>query len=100
LKLAQEEIRYERNPDFIYRKIVDESVLVPVHKDVADMDSIFTLNEVGAFIWEQLEEAATRSALERAVLLAYDADPQVLQADLDHFLDEMVTIQALKEIEG
>jgi len=99
LKLAQEEIRYVRNPDFIYRKIVDESVLVPVHKDVADMDSIFTLNEVGAFIWEQLEEATTRSALERAVLLAYDADPQVLQADLDHFLDEMVTIQALKEIE-
>lgn len=98
--MAQEEIRYERNPDFIYRKIVDESLLVPVHKDVADMDSIFTLNEVGAFIWEQLEEAATHSALETAVLLAYDADPQVLQADLDHFLDEMVTIQALKEIEG
>lgn len=98
--MRQEEIRYVRNPDFIYRKIVDESVLVPVHKDVADMDSIFTLNEVGAFIWEQLEEVATRSALETAVLDAYDADPKVLRADLDQFLNEMVTIHALKEIEA
>jgi hypothetical protein len=92
------DVRYQRNPDFIYRKIVDESVLVPIHQDVADMDSIYTLNEVGAFIWEQLEQPTTQSALQAAILEAYDAQPDILTADLEQFLDDMRTIGALREV--
>ncbi len=55
--MTQQEARYERNPDFIFRKIVDEMVLVPIHQDVADMDCIYTLNSVGASIWEQARPA-------------------------------------------
>lgn len=94
------EITYQRNPDFIYRKIVEESVLVPLHKDVADMDCIYTLNSVGAFIWEQLEQPATTDALQAALLEEYDADPEVLQADLARFVEEMMSIGALIEVEA
>ena len=92
-----EEARYARNPDFIYRKIVDESVLVPFHNNVADMDCIYTLNGMGAFIWEQLAEPATRAQLEQAVLAEYDADPALVVADLDRFLAEMVSIGAMRQ---
>ncbi len=91
---------YQRNPDFIYRKIVEESVLVPLHKDVADMDCIYTLNSVGAFIWEQLEEPSTVDALQAALLEEYDADPEVLRADLAQFVEEMTSIGALIEVEA
>jgi len=37
--------RYERNESFIYRSIVNEAVLVPIHQDVADMECIYTLND-------------------------------------------------------
>ncbi len=94
------EMTYQRNPDFIYRKIVEESVLVPLHKDVADMDCIYTLNSVGAFIWEQLEQPATADALQAALLEAYDADPEVLQADLARFVEEMISIGALIEVDA
>ncbi len=93
-----EEARYARNPDFIYRKIVDESVLVPFHNNVADMDCIYTLNGMGAFIWEQLAEPATRAQLEQAVLAEYDADPALVVADLDRFLAEMVSIGAMRQV--
>jgi hypothetical protein len=96
--LSNNDSRYQRNPDFIYRRIVDESVLVPIHRDVANMDSIYTLNEVGAFIWEQLEQPTTQSALQGAILHAYDADPGVLLADLERFLGEMYAIGALQEV--
>lgn len=92
-----DEQKYARNPDFIYRKIVDESVLVPFHNNVADMDCIYTLNSLGAFIWEQLTEPATRVQLEQAVLAEYDADPAVVVADLDRFLAEMVSIGAMRQ---
>jgi len=93
-----EEARYARNPDFIYRKIVDESVLVPFHNNVADMDCIYTLNGMGAFIWDQLAEPATRAQLEQAVLAEYDADPALVVADLDRFLAEMVSIGAMRQV--
>ena len=93
-----DEQKYARNPDFIYRKIVDESVLVPFHNNVADMDCIYTLNSLGAFIWEQLTEPATRVQLEQAVLAEYDADPAVVVSDLDRFLAEMISIGAMRQV--
>lgn len=93
-----QETRYQRNPDFIYRKIVDESVLIPIHQDIANMDSIFTLNGIGAFIWEQLEQPTTQASLQAAILDEYDANQEVLLADLENFLGQMKEIDAICEV--
>ena len=94
----QNETHYQRNPNFIYRKIVDESVLVPIHKDVADMDAIYSLNSIGSFIWEHFDAPGTQNDLITAILHEYDADPDVLKADLKRFLDEMLALGALLEV--
>jgi hypothetical protein len=91
-------VRYERNPDFIFRKVVDEFILVPIHQDVADMDSIYTLNGVGAFLWGHLDQPRTQADLQAAMLEEYAADPQVLIADLERFLGEMTAIGALRKV--
>jgi hypothetical protein len=91
------DIVFERNPDFIFRKIVDEAVLVPIHQDVADMDSIYTLNDVGAFIWESLILPATKNDLLAQLLEMYDAEAETLASDLETFLNEMVEIGALQK---
>ena len=90
--------RYVQNPDFIYRKIVDEIILVPIHQDVADLDCIYSLNKIGAFLWEQLQQPATRRELEQAILEAYDVDPQTAHQDLDAFMDALLAFGALKEV--
>jgi hypothetical protein len=91
------DIVFERNPDFIFRKIVDEAVLVPIHQDVADMDSIYTLNDVGAFIWESLILPAPKNDLLAQLLEMYDAEAETLASDLETFLNEMVEIGALQK---
>lgn len=96
--MAQQEARYERNPDFIFRKIVDEAVLVPIRQDVADMDCIYTLNGVGASIWRRLEGPAAVSELLAALEAEYDAEPAVIAADLEAFLGEMAAIGAVREV--
>ena len=88
---------YRRNDKFIFRKIVDETVLIPIHKDIAEMDCIFTLNDVGAFIWEQLGDPQTQTELQAAVLDAYAAEPDIVLAELQNFLDEMTDIGAILE---
>lgn len=94
----KENQRYERNPDFIFREIVDEAVLVPIHQDVADMDCVFTLNDLGAFIWGLIEQPMTQEALKTAILDQYEVDSEIILADLQQFLAEMVSINALRMV--
>jgi hypothetical protein len=94
---VEKNTQYQRNSNFIFRKIVDETVLVPIHQNVADMNCIYTLNELGAFIWEQLDQPRTQMELQNAILGAYDADPEILQYDLSQFLAEMTGIGAIQK---
>ncbi|MHB1318034.1 MAG: PqqD family protein [Anaerolineae bacterium] len=96
--MAQESARYRRNPDYIFRKIVDELVLVPITQNVADMDAIYTMNPVGASIWEKLESEPTLGELQEAILGEFDADPEVVAADLVEFLAELEAAGAVRKV--
>jgi len=96
--LNNEEKRLIRNSDFIFRKIVDEMVLVPIKQNVADLNAIFTLNEIGAFIWEKLGNPITLTELEEAILADYDADIQTVKRELEVFLHDMAEIGAINEV--
>ena len=91
-------VRYQRNPDFIFRKIVDELVLVPVKQNVADMDAIYTMNPVGASIWEKLEGEPTLAELQAAVLGEFDAEAEVVAADLLEFLAALEAAGAVRRV--
>ena len=93
--LTPYQVYFSRNPDFIFRKVLDEFILVPIHKDVADMECIYTLNPLGAFIWEKLEKPLSVAALLAAIADRYDADPQLIRMDLENFLEELGAIGAL-----
>jgi len=53
---------------------------------------------VAAFIWDVLQRPATMEDLEKELLQEYDADPDVLKADLSRFIAEMIAIGALQEM--
>ncbi len=91
-----QEVRYERNPDFIYRWIVDEAVLVPIRQQVADMDCIYTLNEAAALVWQRLAEPATEAELQQAILDEFEAGPETVAADLGRFLEGMLAVDAIR----
>lgn len=93
--MTETEQLYNRNPEFIFRKIVNEMILVPIHKDVADMDAIFSLNDVAAFIWAEMEQPRTLEELQGALIREFDAEPEVIQSDLKQFLAEMLDIGAV-----
>ena len=92
------EKRYQRNEDFIFRKIVEEMILVPIKQNVAEMEAVFTLNEVGAFLWEQLGQPRSLSELHNAVLDEFEADPAIVLEDIEAFLNEAEAFGAVKEV--
>ena len=90
------ETRYHRNENFVFRKIVHEMILVPVRGNIAEMEHIFTLNDVGAFIWEELAQPRTLDELESAVLESFDAEPEIVRPELEAFLADLAANQALE----
>ncbi len=77
---------------FATKQIGEELVLVPIEKSVADMDRMFTLNEVGRFVWENLQEDSTTEKLLGAVLSEFDIDQETASTDLQQFLSQLETM--------
>lgn len=92
------EIKYVRNQEFIFRKIVDETILVPVKQNVAELNCIYSLNEVGSFLWQKLTEPQELSSLQSAVLSEFDASPEQVAVDISQFLTDLISFGAVQEV--
>ncbi len=74
---------------FAEKKVGEEIVLVPIKDSVASMDEMFTLNDVGSFIWEQLKDGVTEENLTNALVEEFDVDTDTANADLKEFLAQL-----------
>ena len=76
-------------PSVVTRKTGNEYVLVPVTNNIADMNSVYTLNETGAFIWDQID--GKRNILELTDILTgeYEIDKETAGKDVLEFIDNM-----------
>ena len=77
------------SPGIVPRKTGDEYVLVPVSNNIADMDSVYTLNETGAFIWERLDGKSNLAEIISCMQSEFDVDAETAKNDLLAFVTEM-----------
>jgi hypothetical protein len=73
----------------VARKTGEEYVLIPVSNNIADMDSLYTLNESGAFLWEQIDGKKSAGDLISALMNEYDVDYETALSDVTGFLDNL-----------
>jgi hypothetical protein len=76
------------------RRIADEYVLVPLVGHGAELDSIYTLNAVGAFIWELLDGLRDGRQIVTAVVDRFAVERPEAEADYRAFLAKLVGIGA------
>jgi hypothetical protein len=70
----------------VTRRIANETVIVPMTANVADLDSVYTLNEVGSFIWELLDGTRTAQSIAEAVADEFDVALDQAVRDVDELL--------------
>ena len=78
-----------RSASIVTRKTGNEYILVPVINNIADMTSVYTLNETGAFIWELIDGKKTFEELIDSVIDKYDIDRETATKDVFTFIDNM-----------
>ncbi len=76
-------------PSVVTRKTGNEYVLVPVTNNIADMDSVYTLNETGAFIWELIDGKRSVEDIIGALTDEYDIDETTASRDILSFIENM-----------
>jgi len=74
---------------FILRDVAGSYIVVPVGSQTLDFRCMITLNETGAFLWQQLQQEQEASALVEAVLAEYEVEPDVAKADVDRFVESL-----------
>ncbi len=89
---------YQQAEDFVSRNIAGETVLVPLRQQIGDLDSIYTLNEVATLVWERLARPSTVGQLTQAIGEAFDALPETIRQDLEEYLGQLLTIQAIRPV--
>jgi len=93
-------VRYQRTDEFVARAIAGETVLVPIRRQIGDLESIYTLNEVATFIWEHLAQPTTTAEIAIALVDAFAGDPAQMRVDLDEFLEELLDLGAIRPADG
>ena len=53
------------------------------------MNSVYTLNETGAFIWEQIDGKRSVEEIITALTNVYDIDKQNAESDVNSFVENM-----------
>lgn len=86
---------YKRSPRIVARRIEDENLLVPIEAGVGETDAIYTLNAVGADIWQRLDGKKNLKQIVDILLKRYAVDRREIEHDLKKFIR---TLEAMKAI--
>jgi hypothetical protein len=76
-------------PSVVTRKTGNEYVLVPITNNIADMNSVYTLNETGAFIWEHINGKRNVEEIINILTTEYDIDYETASNDIFTFIENM-----------
>jgi len=77
------------------RRINDELLLVPIGSDIGKIDSLFTLNETAALVWEKAKTGAGEEDIQSALVEAFEVAPPEAERDVAEVLDQLVALGAL-----
>jgi len=86
---------YRKNEAMVSRKIGDEVILVPISRDVGDLESIYTLNDVAARIWELVDGIKNVGEIEHLIVDEYDVTQTEAEGDIEGYLGQLEEIRAV-----
>jgi hypothetical protein len=74
-------------------------ILVPIRGKLADMQRIFTLNDVGAYIWSSLDGERSLGEICEDLRLDFDVKKEQAQRDMSDFISELLEADLIVGVE-
>lgn len=90
---------YIPSEDIVAREIEGELIIVPLVAGIGDMeDELFTLNETGKAIWDQLDGKTSLSEVIAVLSQDYNAPSGEIESDVLGLVQELVRRRMLVEL--
>jgi len=96
--MSQLDHRYQKDPQIVSREIAGESILVPIRPSVDELDSIYTLNETGAFIWALIDGQHTLEDIVNEIIAEFEIDREQAQQDLLELIQDLESVRAVVKV--
>lgn len=75
--------------NFVARAVGEELFLVHPRNKVTDMNQLFTLNELGHFMWNEIQLKTTFDLLLEKIIAEREVESDIARADLTTFHTEL-----------
>ncbi len=95
--MVQLDDRYCKDPFIVFREIAGEMILVPIRQNVGDLESIYTLNETAARVWELLDGQRTLREIRDELVQEFEVEADQAQQDLVELLEQLESVGAVKK---
>jgi len=85
-KIREEAEDMKIKDGFVLRNVVDEHIVMPTGDNIAKFEGAVVLNDVSAFVFEQLKRPVSKEDVLEAVLNEFEVDEATAKADLENLL--------------
>jgi hypothetical protein len=92
-----------KNKNIVARQVHDTYFLIDITEDyLNDKCSLYETNEMGYFIWKQLDVSNNSTDITKAILsvIQDDVDYSMIYNDVDGFIHLLIGEQFLEEVNG
>ena len=77
---------FEKASNYVTREVAGETIIVPVRSNVADLDSMYTLNELGTTVWQLMDGRTSVGQIVESVCGVYEVTPEEAKKDVLDFV--------------
>ena len=90
---------FVKDDNLMARNIAGETLIVPIRNSVGDLNSIYTLNEVGALVWQMIDGQTRVEQIVGAISREYDVTVDEAAGDVVELLDSMAEAGLIRLVE-
>lgn len=87
--------RFVRASSFTAEAVVDELLLVHIHDETQSLQHVYTLNTVGARIWELIDGERQVAQIRDVLVDDFEIGPEAAETDLILFLEHLEQVGAI-----
>ena len=81
--------KFVKDTQVVTRSVAGETIIVPIASGVGDLDSIYTLNEVGTSIWRLVDGHRSTGEKAESIATEYEVTREEADRDIAAFLGEL-----------
>ncbi|PLX05149.1 MAG: hypothetical protein C0594_08115 [Marinilabiliales bacterium] len=72
---------YRKKENVVAQRVSSEMVLVPLVDNIADFGNVYSLNEVSAYLWDQISGTLSIEDIANELSAEYDVDEEIAIQD-------------------